>query len=443
MPDRAVGASNTFSSRGSGTVSRRAFLGTLGATTALAASGCSSGLKGSSSGGSDKTIKIGYVSPKTGALSVLSESDAYVISRIKAAVSKGLSIGGTTYHVNVVTKDTQSSAARAAEVASELIQQDAVDIVLCTSTPDTVNPVSDQCEAAGVPCIATICPWEMWFYKRGGSATKPFTYTYLYFIGAQEEAELYGRLWQGVKTNKVVGGLWPNDVDGEIFRQYVGQKVGSLDGFTMVASGAYQDGTQDFTSIISNFKKNNVEILHAAPIPPDWVTFWRQAKQNGFAPKLVCVSKALLIPSVAASLGPLAHDLVSPIWWAPSFPFRSSLDGASAQVVADGYKTSTGRQWTQPMGFNHAIFEIAIAALKASGNPKDRKAVAAAIGRQKGEVITGTYDFTSGPVKNVAIAPDFIGQWRKDTAGTFTDLVVVDNSMNAKVPAPGSLELLC
>ena len=58
-----------------------------------------------------------------------------------------------------------------AQVAAELINQSQVDIILATSTPDTTNPVSDQCESAQVPCVATICPWEIWFYPRGGSAT--------------------------------------------------------------------------------------------------------------------------------------------------------------------------------------------------------------------------------------------------------------------------------
>ena len=31
-----------------------------------------------------------------------------------------------------------------------------------------MNPVSDQCEAAHVPCIGTIVPWQSWFLGRGG-----------------------------------------------------------------------------------------------------------------------------------------------------------------------------------------------------------------------------------------------------------------------------------
>jgi branched-chain amino acid transport system substrate-binding protein len=412
--------------------------------SALAAAGCSGGLKQSTpTGGSSagRTIKIGYVSPKTGQLSVFGESDDYVLGAVRKAVGKGLAIGGRTYPVEIVAKDTQSSAARAAEVASELIQRDGADIVLCTSTPDTTNPVSDQCEAAGVPCVATICPWEIWFNTRGGSATKTFDYTFLHFIGTQQEIDVFAGLWKRLGGGgHVVGGLWPNDVDGETYRKYAAPKVKEL-GWKLSDAGAYADGAQDFTSIISGFRKSGVDILQAAPIPPDWVTFWRQARQNRFRPTMVCVAKAMLFPSVADALGPLAENIVAPVWWSSSFPYRSSLDGTTATAFADGYVTATGRQWTPPMGFNHALFEIAVAALKASGDPKDKKAVAAAIGGLKGEAISGKYDFTAGPVKNVSLAPDLLGQWRGNSAGKH-DLVIVDNSLDTSIPVQGDLKSL-
>ena len=42
------------------------------------------------------------------------------------------------------------------EEAAKLINEDGVDLMLVASTPETVNPVADQCEAAGVPCISTV-----------------------------------------------------------------------------------------------------------------------------------------------------------------------------------------------------------------------------------------------------------------------------------------------
>jgi branched-chain amino acid transport system substrate-binding protein len=424
-------------------LSRRSFLGAAGAMGAAGVAGCSSALKqastssstGSASGG---TIKIGFISPQTGQLSVFTQSNSYVLSQVRNALKNGLTIGGKKYSVQIIAQDSQSSSDRAATVASQLVQQDGVDFLLATATPETVIPVSAQAEASGVPCLLTICPWEQWYYASNGTA-KTFTYSYMYFLGTQEETSLFASVWQPAATNHVVGGLWPNDVDGAGFQKYV-TKTAQSHGWKVVPSGGYADGTTDFASIISKFKSEDVQILHAVPIPPDFITFWRQARQNGFVPKIASISKALLFPSAADALGPLVTNVMSPLWWTPQFPYQSSLDGTTASAFAASYKTSTGNEWTQPMGFNYAIFEIAVAALKASGAPKDAKAVASALGTLKGTAITGDYDFTSGPVPHVSQVPELLAQWRQ-VSGSY-QLVVINNSLLPAVPVAGSLQLL-
>jgi branched-chain amino acid transport system substrate-binding protein len=424
-------------------LTRRGFLGATGLAVGgglASLAGCSSALKASTSPSSSSggTIKIGFISPETGALSVFTQSNGYVLSQVRAALAKGLTIGGKKYSVDVISGDSQSSSARAAAVASQMVQQDSVDFLLATATPETVIPVSSQAEASGVPCVLTICPWEQWYYKSNGSPNT-FKYSYMYFLGTQEETDLFASVWKSVSTDHVVGGLWPDDVDGAGFQKYVTAKVDSL-GWKVVPSGAYTDGLSDFTPIISKFKSADVQIVHAVPIPPDFITFWRQAHQNGFQPKIASISKALLFPSAADALGPLVTNVMSPLWWTPQFPYTSSLDGTTASAFAADYKTSTGSVWTQPMGFNYAVFEIAVAALKASGDPKDGSAVAHALSTLKGRTITGAYDFATGPVPHVSQVPELLAQWRP-VSGSY-QLVVINNSLLPAVPVAGSLELL-
>src|SRR5882757_347772 len=93
-----------------------------------------------------KTIKIGYVNPRTGPLAGFGEADNFIIDQVKGAMGDGLKIGGKTYPVQIIAKDSQSTGTRAAGVASELILGDKVDILLASSAPDTTNPVADQAE---------------------------------------------------------------------------------------------------------------------------------------------------------------------------------------------------------------------------------------------------------------------------------------------------------
>src|SRR6059036_3432561 len=89
-----------------------------------------------------KVIKIGHVSPRTGPLAGFGEADSFIIEQVRGLLSKGLQSGGKTYQVQIVSKDSQSSGSRAAEVASELILSDKVDLLVAAGTPDTTNPVS-------------------------------------------------------------------------------------------------------------------------------------------------------------------------------------------------------------------------------------------------------------------------------------------------------------
>ncbi|MGO8389073.1 ABC transporter substrate-binding protein, partial [Rhizobium johnstonii] len=70
-------------------------------------------------------------------------------------------------------------------------------------------------------------------------------------------------------------------------------------------------------------------------IPPDFTTFWNQAKQQGFAPKIASICKALLFPQTVEALGNAGHNLSSEVWWTPIHPFKSSLTGEITAQVAD------------------------------------------------------------------------------------------------------------
>src|SRR5262245_45429072 len=114
-----------------------------------------------------RPIKIGYVSPQTGPLAGFGEADTFVIGGVRRAVGKGLTIGGRTHPVEILVRDSQSDPNRAGEVASRLILSDKVDLMLVASTPETTNPVSDQCEVNGTPAISSVCPWTPWLFGRG------------------------------------------------------------------------------------------------------------------------------------------------------------------------------------------------------------------------------------------------------------------------------------
>ena len=127
----------------------------------------------------------------------------------------------------------------------------------------------------------------------------PFKWTYHFSFGVAQFANAYEHLWPQVPTNKTVGVMWPNDADGNAIRGALGPLL-KYAGYTIVDPGAYADGSTDYTAQISLFKSKNCEIFNTFPIPPDFVTFWEQAAQQGYKPKIAQIAKTGLFPSQVA-----------------------------------------------------------------------------------------------------------------------------------------------
>ncbi|MBW3663169.1 MAG: ABC transporter substrate-binding protein [Actinobacteria bacterium] len=394
-------------------------------------------------GGSDgRTIKIGYVSPQTGALAAFGEADSFVVDAINQHLGEGIDIGGANHPVEILVRDSQSDPNRAAEVAADLILSDEVDLVLVASTPETTNPVSDQCEVNSMPCISTVAPWQPWLLGRGGDPETGFEWTYHFFWGLEDIIAVFTNMWSQIETNQVVGALWPNDADGNAWGD---PEVGfpsalQEQGYEIVDPGRYENGTDDFSSQISAYKNANAEIVTGVPIPPDFTTFWTQAAQQDFRPKIASVGKALLFPSAVEALGELGEGMSTEVWWSPNHPFSSSLTGQSAQELADAFEEATGQQWTQPIGFVHALFEVAVDALQRSGDIDDPAAIRDAIAATQLDTVVGPIDFSQGPA-NVAKTPLVGGQWKAGEEHRY-ELVIVSNETAPDIPTGGELEPL-
>lgn len=432
----ACSSSKKSSAAASTPASTTAAAPSAAATTSAPAAASSAG------GPSAGTLKIGYVSPITGADAGFGEPDAYVLSLARKAFANGIQIGGKTWQVQIIDKDGQSDPARAAQVANDLINSSKVDLMLTTSTPEQVNPVSDACEAAGVPCVSTVVPWEAWYYGRGAKPgnNDAYKFTYHFCFGVQQFDNAYTTMWPQVSTNKKVGVMWPNDADGNAIRSALGPLLTKA-GYTIVDPGAYTDGTNDYSSQINKFKSGDCEIFNTFPIPPDFATFWQQAAQQGYKPKIAQIAKTGLFPSQVEALGSIGVGLAGGVYWAPTWPYKSSLTGISSADLATGYQTTVGKQWNQQLGPSLALFDVAAAALKATTNPQDKTALSTAISTLSVATPVGQLQWGKGPNANVVVTPIIGGQWVKAPSGPYKlAFVICEHSSDPNVPIAGTLQ---
>ena len=422
-------------------ITRRKFLNT-GAATGLAMA--TPGLFAPAIAQGAK-IRIGYVSPQSGPLAGFAESDAYNIESFLAT-----NVG---QNFEVIVKDSQSDPNRAAAVAKELIVDDEINLMIVASTPETTNPVATTCEAEGMPVISTKAPWQPWFIGQQGNpgdpaSWKPFDFAFHYFWGLEDLIAVHLNMWNQLSTNKKVAGLFPNDADGNALGDpNLGLPAGyAPQGYTVTDPGRYQNLSDDFSAQITAFKDAQCEIVTGVVIPPDFTTFWNQAKQQGFNPKVCSVAKAILFPQSVEALGEAGHNLSCEVWWSAQHPFKSSLTGQSSADLAADFTAKTGRQWTQPIGFIHSLFEVASNVMGRVSDVTDADAVAAAISATELDTMVGKVAWNGAGVppfaaQNVCKTPVVGGQWRRNADGTFA-LVIVDNQTAPEIPAAGTMEAL-
>ncbi|MEM9609458.1 MAG: ABC transporter substrate-binding protein [Actinomycetota bacterium] len=405
-------------------------------SSATTAAGASATTAAAAAGSGDiPSIKIGVVTPRTGPLAPFGETDAFVLDQMRAELGDA---------VEIVDVDAESDSARAAEVAQELILNDGVNLVLVGGTPDMTVPVVAQCDLNEIPCISTVAPWQPHYLGTGGELGPDVTpgvasvWNHHFFWGLEDIIQVFIELWEQSGAAKVVGALWPNDPDGNAWGD---PNVGfppalEAAGFTVVDPGRFELSTTDFTAQINAFRDAGVEIVTGVVPPPVFGNVQAQMLQQGFNPPVVTVGKALLFSSAVATF-PQPEGLSSEIWWTDRHPFASSLTGQSAAELAGAFTEATDNTWEQPLGFVHAMFEIAIDAAKLAGSA-DAGPLNDAIGATNLSTVVGTIDFASGPVPGVAKTPLTAGQWGAGADDGF-ELAVNINSQLPDLPTDGTI----
>jgi branched-chain amino acid transport system substrate-binding protein len=386
------------------------------------------------------TVKIGLVGPKTGPLALFYEEMSWAIGAVQKFTGNAITINGTKHPLEIVVKDSQSSPNRASEVTQELILSDKVNIVTAFAAPETVNPVSDQCEINGMPCVTNNCPLESYFFGRKGNPKRPFEWTYnFFFLGAEAVGSVMAA-WARVPTNRNLGALWASDDDGRTFAQILPPVIKNA-GFSLIDPGRFDLPAGDFTPEISKFKAAGAELVFTIVPGPDFTIFWNQCAQQGFTPKVVTAGKVGEFPQGVYPYGERAINIVTEVWWSKFFPYSSSLTGQSSQELGDLYEKEVNRQASMGLGFRHSLFEVAIETLKRTQNLDNPASIRDAARDNTFATIVGSVDFKKGPLPNTSKTPLVAGQWRNGHKWPL-ELLIVDNKLAPGIPVNSEPEVI-
>jgi branched-chain amino acid transport system substrate-binding protein len=414
---------------------------TAGATSTEATTATTAGTTTSASASAEmgREVKIGLVFPETGALAAFGIADNWFTKVVKTVVGDGMVLGDSKKHlITVLARDCQSDSNRSAQVAGDLIQNDKVDILLGSVTPDITNSAADQAEAMQTPFLSTACPWNAFVFGRGADLKTPFKWTYGCLMGSEQMMYSLVATFDQIPNNKKVAFITANSADGNA---WLDEKTGApvalkKYGYELAFTSRYTVGAEDYTGDISKFRKAGCDVLTGAMITPDFINLWKQCLQQGFNPKVPSIGLAIAIPEAQKGLGASGVNLLTEQGWNSSYPFTDPLTGWTCQQMAEEYEKDTGFQRTNALG-NITKFAMAFDALKRAKDVDNKETIIDAIKTMKMETALGPIDFTKPvdadpaavdsyrPHPNVCKPVYTGGQWQKDPEGKWPAVEVV------------------
>lgn len=386
-------------------------------------------------------VKIGYVGSLSGIRGIFGETEEWTIGHVQARLAEGLvAADGRRIPIELVIRDNQSDANRSASIAQELVLRERCNLVLAQDGDGAVA-IGELADTRRVPTISSMVPWQAWMFPRGGNPVEGFPYTFHFFGGADGALSNFVQMMDLVPSNRKVGTLFLDNPAGQGLMQ---PELGlpaflRQGGYEEIAAGPFQVMTNDFSSFVARFAAEQPDILSGFMFPDHFIPFWNQLRQSGLSPKAVIMAGAFLFPGGVAALGDGADGVATEVWWSPVFPYASSMTGQSAAELAGQWETESGKQWTQPLGYGHALWEIGLAAVANADDPHDPDSLRDTIAATDMQTIVGRVNFATSPVRSVAITPMLGGQWRRSEGRFPYELKVVNNVSAPDIPVEAEM----
>ena len=384
-----------------------------------------------------ESILIGYVAPFTGPLSSFTVSVRLIAEEALAEINKEGGIYIKEYDkrlpVEVIWADSESDPTKASEVATKLVLEDGVDILVGAWTPATINPVSAVAERNQVPALMENGPLQSWM--EGG----PYTWAFGHVFDANHLFDEAVASWSLIETNKKVGFLFDNDIDGVLFNVLVREKA-EAQGYTVFDPGRYPAGTPDYTALIAQLQQEDCDIVIGNMILPDFLTCWNQLLQSGYMPKIFNIGKGLHFNAEADAIGPTALGLTSEVMWNPTFNYVSPLTGQTSAQQGENFSAATGQPPSTSIGYDWATFET-IWDVMNRAQTLDKEAIRQAFAETNFESSYGLIKYEN----NICLVPVVAGQWDHDeTWGWRTNVISaktfprIPSHPELMFPMPGS-----
>jgi len=338
---------------------------------------------------------------------------------------------GQKLPVELVVVDEESNVMKVRTLTEALITRDNVHALQTPDGPAQIQaPECKVAERHQIPNVIGGVPMETWLALRQSvdppwecswdcgfalaTPTPPGDYRYGVKGYILRDVIVDALLSIADQTNKKVGVFAVDDPDGRGWWNLMPPAL-EAGGYEIIGVdkgvGLFAAETTDYTSIIQEWKSNDVEVLVGNCRAHQFGTLWRQCHTMGFEPKVIEASEAgLFYESIIAWGGDLPNGILCELWWSPSFEGASGIGSTTPQSLFDRWCEETGRPLNPGIGHGYLPMQVLFDAFERAGTvegPAVNKALA------ETDLMTINYRVQFDSETHTSPIPLFLGQWQK------------------------------
>ena len=276
----------------------------------------------------ENIIKIGVAVSLTGKIAYEGRlvKDGYEVWEDWVNTHGGITAGGVNYKVKMVYYDDESTPVRGAKLTEMLITQNKVDFLFGPFS----SGITFATTAIGEKYkMITIAPEAnaVNIYERG--------YKYVFSVLPPAPMLMVPIAYMAENLDpkpKTVAIIAANDLFPLSCAEGFRDKCKEL-GFDVVLFEKYPAGATDISTLLTQVKNLNPDILGVAGYTADSLMAIRQSKELNINPKIYAFSVGVMIPSFIAELGADAEYAFEGEWWLPGMKNSDKVFGTTADYV--------------------------------------------------------------------------------------------------------------
>ena len=279
------------------------------------------------------TIVLGAAISMTGKTAKEGEytRDGYQFAVDTVNQSGGIKVGGKSYQLALKYYDDESKSERTSQLFEKLVNEDKVNFLLgpyASAPTATAAPIAEKYK---IPMV-----------EANGSAESIFNKGYKYSFMVLSPAKLYLRgvidavrqKDPGLKTVAILG-------ENEPFSKEVAAGAAEYAkqlGLEVVYHELYPSNTQDVSSLLTNIKAKNPQLVLGAGHLQDSLLIVKQAKDLGVSPKAMGFSVGPSSPEFRANLKHDADYLFGATQWTSALRYVGEDPWKTPQAYAQAFK---------------------------------------------------------------------------------------------------------